>query len=132
MKFYTLLLRKESIDFSVFSAEETQRLLADFDAWNASMIGPGKLIVSASLGGKGKIVRQGGVVKDGPFAEPREAVTGFVMIQAEDDAEAAEIASRCPFVSRGGSVEVRPAPQVEFEDAAGPVLSEHAEARAAK
>ena len=46
-------------------------------------------------------------VTDGPFAETKEAVGGFDLIEAEDMDEAVEIASRHP-VAAIGSIEVRP------------------------
>ena len=42
------------------------------------------------------------------------------------------IAMGCPFLPRGGSVEVRMAPQLDFEDAAQPIMQEHARARRTK
>ena len=47
------------------------------------------------------------MVTDGPFAETREQVGGFFMIEANDLAEASRIAARIPSV-RTGTVEVRP------------------------
>jgi hypothetical protein len=47
------------------------------------------------------------LVTDGPFAETREQLGGFYMIQAKDLDEALAIAERIPS-ARWGSVEVRP------------------------
>jgi hypothetical protein len=49
---------------------------------------------------------------DGPFAETKEQLGGFYLIQANDLNEALQIASRIPS-ARTGSVEVRPV--VEFD-----------------
>ncbi|MEO8295844.1 MAG: YciI family protein [Gemmatimonadota bacterium] len=58
-------------------------------------------------------VRQGKpVVMDGPFAETKELVAGFYLIEARDMEEAAEIAARIPS-ARLGTVEVRPTRQLE-------------------
>ncbi|HEX5227843.1 MAG TPA: YciI family protein [Bryobacteraceae bacterium] len=46
-------------------------------------------------------------VTDGPFAETREQLGGFYLIEARDLDEALGIAERCPG-ARLGSVEVRP------------------------
>ena len=48
-------------------------------------------------------------VTDGPFAEAKEVVGGFFVIDAGSRAEAIEIAARCPF-ARVGIVELRPLP----------------------
>ena len=53
-------------------------------------------------------VRNGQVsVTDGPFAETKEQLAGFYMIDASDLNEAIQIASRIP-PARVGSIEVRP------------------------
>jgi hypothetical protein len=44
---------------------------------------------------------------DGPFAETKEALGGFYMIEAKDLDEALELGAACPG-ARFGSVEVRP------------------------
>ena len=53
-------------------------------------------------------VRDGKVtITDGPFAETKETLGGFFMIQAKDLNEALQIASKWPS-ARFGSIEVRP------------------------
>lgn len=53
-------------------------------------------------------VRNGKVsVTDGPFAETKEQLAGFYMIEAKDLNEAIQLASKIP-PARVGSVEVRP------------------------
>jgi hypothetical protein len=47
------------------------------------------------------------ITTDGPFAETKEALGGFYMIEARDLDEALELAARCPG-ARYGSIEVRP------------------------
>jgi hypothetical protein len=46
-------------------------------------------------------------VSDGPFAETKEALAGFYLIEARDLNEAIQLASRIP-PARVGSIEVRP------------------------
>ena len=53
-------------------------------------------------------VRNGRVmVTDGPFAETKEQLAGFYLIDARDLNEAIQVASKIP-PAREGSVEVRP------------------------
>jgi len=49
---------------------------------------------------------RGDVVTDGPFAETKEALGGYYLIQARDLDHALDIAKLCP--ARFGGVEVRP------------------------
>lgn len=55
---------------------------------------------------------------DGPFAETREQLGGFYLIEARDLNEAIQIAARIP-AARWGSVEVRPVIDFEAEQGAG-------------
>ena len=50
-------------------------------------------------------------ITDGPFAETKEQLTGFYLIEAKDLNEALQIAARIP-AARVGSVEVRPIRQL--------------------
>jgi hypothetical protein len=57
-------------------------------------------------------VRDGkAVVTDGPFAETREQLGGYFMVEAKDQQEAAAIASRIPGARRG-TIEVRPVMEI--------------------
>jgi len=60
-------------------------------------------------GADGKVV-----TTDGPFAETKEQLGGFYMIEAKDLDDAIEWASRMPLIRRGGKVEIRPI--MEFEE----------------
>lgn len=51
--------------------------------------------------------RQGTLTVDGPYAEGKEAVLGFYVIEAADYDQATEIAREVPFLQFGGMVEVR-------------------------
>ena len=48
------------------------------------------------------------LVTDGPFAETKEVLGGFYLLDAGSQAEAEEIAARIPSARMGGTVEVRP------------------------
>jgi hypothetical protein len=54
-------------------------------------------------------------VVDGPYAETREQLGGFFLIEARDRGEAIELASRWPS-ARLGSIEVRPIEEVLSEE----------------
>ncbi len=45
---------------------------------------------------------------DGPFAETKEALGGYLFFEAEDLDAAIELAARVPAASMGGAIEVRP------------------------
>jgi hypothetical protein len=52
------------------------------------------------------------MVTDGPFAETKEMLAGFYLIEAADDDEAVRIAARIP-PAREGTIEVRPVRELE-------------------
>jgi hypothetical protein len=59
---------------------------------------------------EGKIVtwKKGQTVADGPFAESKEAIGGYFLVQTSDLDEALQIAKECPTLKHGLTVEVRP------------------------
>ena len=57
----------------------------------------------------GAVVRnRKGSVTDGPYAESKDIVMGFSLIEAKDLAEAVSLAQGCPALEDAGLVEVRP------------------------
>jgi hypothetical protein len=54
------------------------------------------------------------VVRDGPYAELREVVSGYFVVEAADYDEAVAIAASCPHAQSRGSILVR-----EIEDTSG-------------
>jgi len=46
------------------------------------------------------------LLTDGPFAETKEALGGYYLVEAEDDAHARRLAERCP--APYGHIEIRP------------------------
>ncbi|MCB1053189.1 MAG: hypothetical protein KDC71_21495 [Acidobacteria bacterium] len=129
MSYYMLLLRAEEIDFSTYSPTDFQRIMAEFDLWNKSMVQSNQILASASLqGGTGKTLKKPPVILEGPYSET-ELMTGIFIIQAENLDEATLIAKGCPFLTRGGSVELRVIPQLEFETAVIPIAQAQQSAR---
>jgi hypothetical protein len=47
-------------------------------------------------------------VTDGPFAEAKDVVGGYTLIEATDLSEAVELSKDCPIFEVEGAVEVRP------------------------
>jgi len=57
-----------------------------------------------------------GMVTDGPFADTKEVLGGYYVLDAADLDEALEFAQRIPAVRLGGAVEVRPLVDIPTED----------------
>ena len=92
------------------SPEEIQQVVNHMKAWFDRLIAEGKAKAGKPLFHEGKIVSQknGRSVVDGPFAESKEAIAGFFLLQVDSLNEATEIAKEFPCLAYGATVEVRP------------------------
>ena len=92
------------------SPAQMQESFQKWMTWIQAMKAKGQYIAGDPLeDGPAKILRgpRGAKVSDGPFAEAKEVVGGYMLIAANDFAQAAEIARDCPIYNIGGTVEVR-------------------------
>ncbi len=109
---FVLLYRTtaEAHDEALGTPERAQASMAKWRAWMREMTDKGQLkSVGLPLERTGKVVKgKRRTVIDGPFAESKEVVAGFSIVEAKDAAEAASIAAGCPILEGGGTVEVRP------------------------
>ncbi|TGT70000.1 YciI family protein [bacterium M00.F.Ca.ET.159.01.1.1] len=108
---YVLLVYGEEKDLYALTPERAARLDADSLAYDRELDRQGKLIIAQALKSvktsKSLRRRKGkAVITDGPFAETKEQLLGFVMIEAADLAEALKIAEGIPLAELG-TVEVR-------------------------
>jgi len=92
------------------SQQELQAAMDKVMAWFEGLNQRGKTKAAQPLGAQGRIISgtNGQLVVDGPFAESKEAVGGYLMLQADNLNEAVEIARSMPTLKYGISVEVRP------------------------
>jgi hypothetical protein len=90
--------------------ERAQKSLETWRAWIHELESNGHLKQRGQpLERTGKIVRgKDKVVTDGPYAEAKDLVLGFIVIEADDMAQAVTLAGGCPIVLGGGAVEIRP------------------------
>ena len=106
---YMLLFRGTHWDKGL-SPEEIQKATGQFMAWFERLTQQGKVKAGQPLEHEGKIVsgKKGRTVADGPFAESKEAIGGYFLLQVADLDEAVAIARECPILDYGSTVEVRP------------------------
>lgn len=95
-----------------FSPEEQAAGYAYYQGINEELASSGELVASealadASLAKRVTTTDDGTVASDGPFAETKELLAGFYLVDCENEARAVEIAARFP-EARFGLVEVRP------------------------
>ena len=116
MKFMFMIYHDESV-LDALPKEEMQALVDSALDYDDEIRRSGHYIVSGALqpSRTARTIRVQGskvLVTDGPFAETREHIGGFFLIEARDMDEACEIASRFP-PARLGIIEVRPVQVLE-------------------
>ncbi len=111
MSEYVLLYRAtpEARD-AAMTGERQKQSMARWQAWMKDLADKGQLKNRGlPLERPGRVVRgKKKMVTDGPFAESKEVIGGFSIVEAKDIDEAARIAEGCPILDGEGSVEVRP------------------------
>jgi hypothetical protein len=116
------------------SPEEMQKIAGQWMAWFERLTAQGKVTAGAPLEKEGKTVsgQNGRIVSDGPFAESKEAVGGYFLLQVNTLDEALAIAQQCPGLPYGTKVEVRQVAEIcplieeaskQSEPARGPALA---------
>ena len=108
-----------------------EKLLTDMGKYNEELVKAGAMLAGEGLqpSSKGARIRYAGTkrtVIDGPFAETKELVAGFWLIQAKSKDEAIAWLKRAPF--QEGEVEIRQVFEAEdFGSALTPELREQEE-----
>ncbi len=99
------------------SPEQMQQVMQMWMDWIQGGIEAGWMLDGGDglkLGGA--VVNSDLSVTDGPFAESKELVDGYSMVEASDLAAAIELAKGSPMPKSGGTVEVRELPNVGKQD----------------
>jgi hypothetical protein len=105
---YMLLFRGTDLRKGL-SPEELQKVSEKWMTWFKRLTEQGKAVAGQPLERDGKIVSgKDRVVSDGPFAESKEAIGGYFLLNVATMDEAVAIARECPGLAYGIRVEVRP------------------------
>lgn len=107
---FLLLARDDNTAWTGLSPAEAEAIIMKYIKWSQRLRENGHLSASDKLrDGEGKVLgRKGGklVVTDGPFAEVKEIVGGYWLVQAKDYAEVESLAADCPHLDFG-TLEIR-------------------------
>ena len=114
---YLLLVHHDEEAFGKRSEAERQHLIQESVQLANHLHASGKYFGAAPLHATSETscvrVRDGKrLVTDGPFAETREQIGGYFLVEVRDVNEAIDIAARIPG-ARIGTVEVRPVTEVK-------------------
>jgi len=90
------------------SPEQLQVYMKRYQDWVEGIVAENKFCGGTGLSTEGKVLKANNIITDGPFAEIKESIAGFIRIRAKDFEDAVRIASACPILKgEGNSVEVR-------------------------
>jgi hypothetical protein len=109
---YLLLIYEPEVDYSALTQEEGAAEMEHWGAYGKWLEEKGWLVGGHALQpvATATTVRERDgrtITTDGPFAETKEQLGGYYLIDCETEEQAVEAASKIPSVGRG-SVEVRP------------------------
>jgi hypothetical protein len=109
---YLLMIYQNEAEYAKNDAATSQKMLGEFQTFTQSIIQSGQFKAGDRLQPTTTAttvrVRDGKTLTtDGPFAETREQLAGYYMVDARDLDSAIAIAARIPS-ARIGSIEVRP------------------------
>src|SRR5688572_19608536 len=103
---FVLMLRDSGAFPADISAEEIQAIIERYHSWIQKVRGvPGQKLRD----GEGRVIVRNGSklsVTDGPYAESKEVLGGYMLIDAKDYDEAVRLCNDCPHLDFG-SIEIR-------------------------
>lgn len=108
---FMLVFRNAGADVHAhLTAEERVQLARRWNEWVEGLMAQGKVQHARPLALEGRVVSgpTGARVTDGPYAEGKEIIGGYVFLRVSDIEEAMAIARHCPGLPLGLTVEVRP------------------------
>jgi hypothetical protein len=109
---YMLLIHLDDAPFVSATNEQREQMTAPYAAYNEALIKAGAMVSGerlkpASMSTVVRVRNDKTEVIDGPFADTKEQLGGFYIVEAADLDGAIAWAARCPGASHG-TVEVRP------------------------
>ena len=108
MKDYLFLFRGNDALTAKLSPEQMQQHIQKAIAWIDKMAKAGVYKAGEPLAKEGKVLRgRKQVVTDGPYAESKDVVSGYVIVKAASLAKATAIAKASPFLECNLSLEIR-------------------------
>jgi len=110
---YLLLIYDDEKKWGEMPAAEQEKILAEYFAFTDSVqksghYRAGEALQPTTTATTVRVENGKTLTTDGPFAETKEQLGGFYLIEAANLDEAISIAARIPSTRIGGSIEIRP------------------------
>jgi len=107
MQEYMLIFRHQD-GMKVASPEMIQVWMKQTMDWIGGIAAQNKFVGGTGLSTEGKVLKGKDLITDGPYAELKESLAGFIIVRADSFDEAVAMARACPILNgAGNSVEVR-------------------------
>lgn len=108
---FLLMLYEDPKEFADLSPDQMQAVIEEYTAWRRRLEERGRYVASQKLadeGGRRVSLVEGEVrVVDGPYAEAKEVIGGFFLIEAADYDEAIAVSRDCPHLEYGERIDIR-------------------------
>ncbi|HEY3116858.1 MAG TPA: YciI family protein [Chloroflexota bacterium] len=110
---YLLLICDDEKQMLTATEDQTNAMMEEWGKYTTELQGAGKMLGGERLRPSVDATtarKQNGqvVLSDGPFAETKEQLGGYFVIESADLDEATKWAGKMPHLAYGGAVEVRP------------------------
>jgi hypothetical protein len=107
---YAAIIYSQDVDWTQPEHGAEIAEYGEFAQAAAAIIRGGAALYPTSTATSVQVSEKGGevVTTDGPYAETKEALTGFYLLECADLDEAVKVAATIPAAWTGGTVEVRP------------------------
>ena len=110
---YLLLIYHKENEWESLTEDQRQNVYGDYRSLREDLVKKGNWIGGnqlqpVSTASTVRVTDKKPLITDGPFAETKEQLAGYFLIEAKNLDEALKIASRIPSAALGGSIEVRP------------------------
>jgi hypothetical protein len=114
---YMLLIYDDEQTWVTMSEADRNQMMADYGAFTNEIVEAGQFLAGAlllptSTATSVRVRESKPLVTDGPFAETREQLGGYYLVNAKDLDEAIALAARIPS-AKLGTIEVRPVMEME-------------------
>ncbi len=98
MKEFALIFRNDSVGEIRFSPEGTLAVSREWENWMGGIAAQNKLTSKGNrLGREGNTVRPNNVITNGPYAEIKEIIGGFIVVKADSIRGSNRIGKRLPY-----------------------------------
>ena len=96
-------------EWAKLSEDEQKAVYADYQAVSQTPgVSPGLELAPPETATTVRVQEGQTLTTDGPFAETKEALAGYLLFEADDLDTATALAARIPAARMGGAIEVRP------------------------